>query len=87
MLIYLTAARIPGIKQSLAFLGKHSANVFMLHTFVRDVYMKQFIYSRGHFLVIIVVLLGISLLLSFAVEGLKKLTHYEKFVNVLIRMC
>ena len=81
VLIYLTAARVPGMKQSLVFLGKHSANVFMLHTFIRDVYMKQFIYSRGHFLAIIVVLLGISLLLSFAVEGIKKLIHYETFVS------
>ena len=84
VLIYLTAARVPGMKQLLAFLGKHSANVFMIHTFIRDVYMRQFIYSRGHFLVIIVVLLGISLLLSFALEGIKKLIHYETFVNRMI---
>ena len=81
VLIYLTAAKIAGLKQVLAFLGKHSANIFMIHTFVRDVYMRQFIYSRGHFLAIIVTLLLISLLLSFALEVIKKLIHYEKFVN------
>ena len=84
VLIYLTVAKIAGIKHVLAFLGKHSANIFMIHTFVRDVYLKQFIYSRGHFLAIIAVLLGISLLLSFLVNGIKKVTHYESAVNRLL---
>lgn len=86
VLIYLSAAKIPGIKQILVFWGKHSANIFLIHTFIRDVYMRQFIYSRGHFLIIIMILLGLSLLLSFAVEGIKKLIHYEKFINRLVSL-
>ena len=85
VLIYLTAAKISGMRQLLAFLGKHSANVFLIHTFIRDVYMRQFIYSRGHFLLIIAVLLGVSLIISFALEGIKKLIRYEGFVNGLMK--
>ena len=79
MCIYLTFIQIPVMKQILQFLGKHSANIFMVHTFIRDTYCRPFVYGRGHFLLIMATLLGLSLLVSFALEGLKKLIRYDRF--------
>ncbi len=68
---------IPFLKRPLSFLGRHSMNVFLTHTFFRVYYLKDFTYSRGHFIMIILVLLGISLLLSVILEWIKKLLRYE----------
>lgn len=74
--------RIPVIKQILIFLGKHSMNVFLIHTFIRYTFFKPFTYSFEHFLLIVVVLLAISTGLSFViVEPLKKLIKYDKLIN------
>lgn len=40
---------IPGIRQVLLFLGKHSMNIFLIHTFIRHYFWSDFIYSFGHF--------------------------------------
>lgn len=82
--IYLTLARLPGLNRVLAFLGKHSANIFMIHTFLRDTYLRDFIYSRGHFLLILLVLLGLSLALSIVLEALKKWLHFDALVRKLL---
>lgn len=78
--IFLTFIHFPVIKQILQFLGKHSANIFMVHTFIRDTYCRPFIYGQGHFLLVILTLLAISLLVSFLIEGLKKLILYGCFI-------
>ena len=77
--IYLTVSRIPFLNRILEFLGLHSANVFMVHTFIRDTYCRSFVYGRGHFILIMATLLGLSLLVSFTLEGLKKLIRYDRF--------
>lgn len=77
--IYLTLCRIPGISQIFRFLGKHSANVFLIHGFLRSTYLSKFIYSRGHFVLIILTLLICSLIVSFLIELLKMLIRFESF--------
>lgn len=75
--------KIPGIKQILYFLGKHSMNIFLIHTFIRWIWLRDFIYSFRYPLVIVTVLLFISVVLSIAVEALKKVLHYEAGVQKL----
>lgn len=75
---------IPGIKQILLFLGKHSLNIFLVHTFIRGYYMKDFVYGWKHFILIIVVLFGISLVISMILEAGKRVTGYNKFID---KMC
>lgn len=75
--------RIPIVSHVLALLGKYSMNIFLLHTFIYYYYFKDFTYSFGHWLVIMAVLMGISLVISMAVERLKKWMHYDRFVGKL----
>ncbi len=72
---------IPIIKQTLKFLGKHSMNIFLIHTFIRATYMRDFIYSFGNWIIIAIVLLGISLVLSIVLELFKKLIRYGDLVK------
>lgn len=65
--------RIPIVRDILAFLGKHSMNIFLIHTFFRYIFFGEFIYGFRYFGLIAFVLLIISLGISIAVEGLKKL--------------
>ena len=81
LFVYLVLSRIPGLNKALDLLGKHSANIFMIHTFYRHIYTRNFVYSRGHFLLIIITLLLMSLFTSFVLEGLKKLIRYERFTQ------
>lgn len=84
MYLYEFFIDIPVLKNILQFLGKHSMNIFLIHTFIRATYMENFIYSRGNFIKIAFVLLGISLVISIVLELFKKLIKYDKLTNKLI---
>ena len=83
ILLYLTVSRVPVLNRVLRFLGVHSANIFWVHMLYRSRYLKAFLYTRGHFLVIAGTLLAVSLLTSFLLEGLKKLIRYDRFTAML----
>lgn len=72
---------VPGVRQLLIFLGKHSMNIFMVHTFIRAYYLADFTYSWGHFAIITIVLLLVSLGISLIVEGIKKIIQYDGLVK------
>lgn len=75
--------RIPVVNKILAFLGKHSMNIFLVHTFFRYTFFRDFTYSFKYFWLIAIVLLGISLGVSILIELLKKIIRYDKFVSKL----
>lgn len=70
--------KVPGLSAALQFLGRHSMNIFLLHTFIYSYYFGRFIYSFGHFLLIFAVLLAASLLCSIVLEQLKRLIGYNR---------
>lgn len=70
-------APIKGVRNVLLFLGNHSMNIYLIHTFFRYVYLTDFIYSFKYTVLIFLVLMVISLTSSVAVEGLKKVTKYN----------
>lgn len=74
---------LPFLKTVLIFLGKHSMNVFLIHTFIRGYYLNEFTYSFKHFAIISLVLLLISLVLSILIELLKKYLKYDLLINKL----
>ena len=74
---------IPVIKNILKFLGKHSMNIFLIHTFIQFYYLEDFVYSQGNFMKIAFVLLLISLLISIVLELFKKLIRYDKWIKKL----
>ena len=73
---------IKPLKTALAFLGKHSVNIYLIHNFIR-IYAPELVYGRGHFIVVYAVLLCGALIVSFCVEKLKKVTRYELLINKL----
>lgn len=80
---------VPVLKQVLEFLGKRSADIFYTHTFVRAMWLKDLTYSFGHALLIWGFLLAVSILISFFLDGVRRILHYREFtgaaVNSLMR--
>ena len=77
--------RIPILNYALMYIGSHSLNIFLIHTFIRWVYLKDFIYSFKYAILIPFVLLAITLAISIFVELLKRLVRYDKLVSKLIK--
>jgi hypothetical protein len=64
-------------------LGEHSMNMFLIHTFYRDVFFHRFTYSFHNWALIVLVLLVISFLSSVVLEKLKDIIQYQKFPGYL----
>lgn len=77
--------RIPVLNRALMYIGNHSLNIFLIHTFIRYEYLNDFTYSFKYALLIPFILLAISFALSVVVELLKKLICYDKFVSKIIK--
>lgn len=62
----------------LKFLGKHSMNMFLIHTMFRAVYFHDFIYSFYYAWVDYLVLIIVSVLCSVAIETMKKVISFNE---------
>lgn len=71
---------IPGLQAVLRFMGRHSTNIFLTH-FALLHYFRPVIMGRGHFALCVLTLTAMSVAASIAVEGLKKLVRYQRFVG------
>ena len=76
--------RIPGLKRLLGFLGKHSLNIWLVHTFVRD-YLKPYLWSLKYFALVPLAILLISLVLSVVINALKKYIGYDGLIRKISR--
>ena len=65
-------ARIPILSTALQFVGKHSMNIYCVHTFFYLILWRNFIYQFKYAGVTVLVLLGCSLLYSVVLELVKK---------------
>ena len=74
------------IVKGLGFLGKHSMNIFLIHSFYRDVFFHEFTYSFYYAWLDYIVLMVISLVTSIVLEWFKKLIRYEKFIDWVKRL-
>ena len=81
--IYLTICRIPIISTILQFCGKHSANIFLTHNFIRAIYCQNFIYGQKHFLLVILVLFLCSLFVSFCIERIKRVIRFDRLLSLI----
>jgi len=72
--------------ETFAFLGEHSMNIYMMHTFINAFWCKEWLHTcawmrqGANF----VVLLIICLTISVCIEYIKKKSGYYKFVNNLL---
>lgn len=81
--VYLFLADLPFISRILEFLGIHSMNIFLIHSFLRGRWLQAHIYSFRHFVLIVLVLLVESTLISIGIELLKKYSGYNNLVRKL----
>ncbi len=84
MFCYIILSDIPIIRTILEFLGKHSANIFYLHSFIFLYWFTYTIYNLKNKLAIYCVVVAISLFISIAVEYAKKLVHYNQLQQLVI---
>ncbi|MCC8100110.1 MAG: acyltransferase [Clostridiales bacterium] len=70
---YAYLSVIPLVKNILAFLGKHSMNMFLTHTLIKAYFFNEFSYSFGYPELILLVLVADTLVLSLLLEGERKL--------------
>lgn len=68
------------IKNALAFLGKHSMNIFLFHTFIYYMWFRDIIYVTRNPLVIFLELLTACLLISVILESIKKLIGFDSVI-------
>lgn len=68
----------------LIYFGKHSMNIFLTHTFLYYYFAQDFIYSCSHFILIFFNLLLCSLLISYIMNFIKKLVHYDLLIKKII---
>lgn len=64
----------------LQYLGKHSMNIWLVHTFVRD-WLDTYVYAVREFWLIPIVILVISLGISYCLDFLKKYTGYNWLIG------
>ena len=67
-------------KKALEFIGVHSFNIFLFHTFIYYYYFPNFIYSFQNPLLIFAVLLGTCLVISVGIEAFKKKINFDKIL-------
>lgn len=75
---YMFVLWIKPLAGILRFLGKHSMNMFLIHTMFRDIYFHDWIYSFYSMWVDYLVLIVVSVAASIAVEAVKKLIRFDK---------
>jgi len=82
----MALSRIRYVNTALGFIGKHSANIFMMHTFIYSLYFSRQIYSLWYPILIYAALLGSCLLISMGMEALKRLIRYNKLQSLLLNI-
>lgn len=84
---HLFIERLMGIDKILEFIGKHSMNIFFVHIFIRSVYAEPVIFSFNNCFLVIIVLLMLSIIVSFGIEMLKRIIQYDKAIMWLNEKC
>lgn len=67
----------------LVTLGKHSMNIYLIHSFIQ-LYLKKMIFSNRHFLIITFTMIVLSLAASIIIEWFKQLFRYNERLNNLL---
>lgn len=81
MVIAYKSIYIPeAIAKALEFLGKHSMNIFLFHTFIFYMWFRNFIYASRNPLIIFLELFIACLLISIVLECVKKLIRFDTLI-------
>jgi membrane-bound acyltransferase YfiQ involved in biofilm formation len=80
LFIFEITQSYPLIQRPLAFMGRHLFNIFLFHTFIFFYYWPDFIYGFHNPYLIFIVLLAICLIVSIAIDYIRKLLHFDKIL-------
>lgn len=72
--------RIRWIQKFLCFLGQHSLNIWLIHTFIRD-WFSTYIWSVRYWFLIPLVIISISMVGSYMIFFLKRVTGYDRLIK------
>lgn len=79
---------IPGVKKILSWIGKHSMNIFMIHTFIFMYFGTALIYAPRSPLLILLALLATSLSVSLLIDIISKLIKIDKLqITITGKVC
>lgn len=85
ILLYKNFKRIIKIQTGLEFLGKHSFNIFLFHTFIYYLYFPFLIYWSSNPLIIFISLLASSVAISMGIERLKVVVGFYRLQEWIMR--
>ena len=86
-ILYDIFYKMTKIKKIFMFLGRHSANIFYIHTFIRDIWFNQLTYSFHYAVLILMFVLITTLILSMAIEAFKSLIKWNEKVKSVKQLC
>lgn len=76
---------IPVVRQILCFFGRYAMTVYFVHDIIKEVYFGDFVYSFEYFGLIYIIFFAISLAVAIVLEFLKKITGYNKLINLIVQ--
>lgn len=79
LIVCLVINKIPFVSSSLAYIGRHSMNIFLVHTFYFHYWFREHIYSFKYPILILLMLLLECLLVSIVIELIKKKIRFNVF--------
>lgn len=82
--IVMTVAKVPFLNSMLRFLGEWSAELFLMHTLIRSRYCSAFVYAEGHFALVMVRLIALTLLVALAFRLFKRVIRYDAAISRLL---
>jgi len=68
----------------ISYLGKHSMNMYLVHSFILGYFYSDFIYGLNQPVLMFVIILFSSLAISIALEWFKKAICLQKIQNKLL---
>ena len=84
VMTYLKWRRDGVVQRALVFLGKHSMNIFLFHTFIYYFYFYDWVYYSRNPLLIFLTLLLICIALSLFLERVKEFLRYNKLCELIM---
>lgn len=75
--LYQSVKKPKVVLDVMEFLGEHSMNIFLFHTFIFYFWFQDFVYASRNPVIIFLTLLAICLPISIALELVKKYTIYK----------
>lgn len=85
VIVMLYISKIPLFSTVMKWIGKHSATMFMTHTFIYLYFYGDFIYSFQKDYLIYGALFGTSLVTAVILDVLRRILCYDKLISVISR--